>query len=53
MMLYSIIPSEMVMLDLSFQTAECEKEENALLLSTNPRDFIKLTEIKLNSANIK
>ena len=53
MMLYSIIPSEMVMLDLSAQTAECKKDENALLLSTNPRDFIKSTEIKLNSANIK
>ena len=51
MMLYSIIPSEMVMLDLSLQTTECKKDENTVLLSTNPRDFLKSTEIKLNSAN--
>ena len=48
MMLYSIIPSEMVMLNLSVKTAECKKEENVLLLSTNPHDFLKSTEIKLN-----
>ena len=53
MMLYSIIPSEMVMLDLSLQAAECKKDENALLLSTNPRDFIKSTKIKLSLANKK
>ncbi|GEM_PF-4474517 len=47
MMLYSIIPSEIVMLNL--QNAECKTDLPQAVLSTNPQDFLSATEVKIRN----
>lgn len=50
MMLYTVMPSELVMLNLHPAeniSAECKTEAPQAILSTNPQDFLAATQIKL------
>lgn len=50
MMLYTVMPTELVMLNLQpaeNTLAECKTDQPQAVLSTNPQDFLAATQIKL------
>jgi hypothetical protein len=47
MMLYTIVPTELVMLRPEQLAADCKNEQPQAILSTNPRDFSAATRIEI------
>lgn len=47
MMLYTIVPTELVMFHPEQLAADCKNEQPQTILSTNPRDFSSATRIEI------